>query len=108
MSIISEVFGNILVVHSPEYLGDDQAKQLYEFTLSRPQNKVVIDFDATEVVDSKGLSVLLDIHDRLADLGGDLKISTASKVNQSIFEITRMDKHIDVFSTMLVAVKSFQ
>ncbi len=108
MNLISEVFNGVLVVHAPEYLGDDQSKGLHQYVLHRPQRNVVVDMDATDIVDSKGLSMLLDIHDWLVENDGDLKVSTANSTNRKIFEITRIDKHIDVFRTVLTAVKSFQ
>jgi len=108
VSFISEVFGNVVVVHTPEYLGDEQSRQLQEYITSRPQKNVVLDIDATEVIDSKGLSMLLDLHDGLRDRAGDLKISTSNHSNRKILEITRVDKHLDVFPTVLTAVKSYQ
>lgn len=108
MNLISEVFNGVLVVHAPEYLGDDQAKQLQQSVMHRSLRSVVVDMDATDIVDSKGLSMLLDIHDWLVESDGDLKVATSNPTNRKIFEITRIDKHVDVFRTVLSAVKSFQ
>ena len=67
MNLPTEIFGDVIVVHTPEELGADQA------TASRPTSRrwngsnVVFDLDATETLDSKGLTALLDVQDKLRD-----------------------------------------
>ena len=38
---------------------------------------------------------------------GDLKIATSNKANRKILEITRLDEQLEVFDTVIDAVKSF-
>jgi len=44
----------------------------------------------------------------LRGIEGDLKISTANQVNRTILEITRLDQQLEVFDSVIDAVKSFQ
>lgn len=39
---------------------------------------------------------------------GDVKISTSNNANRKILEITRLDQHLEVFDSVIDAVRSFQ
>ncbi len=108
MTLPTEIFGDVIVVHTPEELGADQCEAFegYVPTLERPN--VVLDLDATETLDSKGLTALLDVRDRLRDAHGEAKIATTNAANRKILEITRLDQQLEVTDSVVEAVKSFQ
>lgn len=108
MNLPTEVFGDVVVVHTPEDISDDQAAGLETFLTSLERSRVVADLDGTETVDSVALESLLSAQESLHEIDGDLKISTANKVNRTILEITRLDQHLEVFDSVIDAVKSFQ
>jgi anti-sigma B factor antagonist len=108
MNLPTEIFGDVIVVHTPEELGPDQAEGLEPYLTTLERQKVVVDLDNTETLDSAGLTVLLDSQDNLRELGGDLKIATSNAVNRKIFELTRLDQQFEVFESVLDAVKSFR
>ena len=68
---------------------------------------LVVDLDSVESIDSSGLTSLLDAQDRLRAEGGDLKIISSNHVNQKILQITRLDEPLEVFDSVIDAVKSF-
>jgi anti-sigma B factor antagonist len=107
MNLPTEIFGDVVVAHTPEEIGDDQAEQLATFLTTLERNKVIVDIDGTESISSKGLGSLLDAQDSLRTSGGDVKISTANAVNRKILEITRLDEQLEVFDSVIDAVKSF-
>jgi len=107
MNLPTEIFGDVIVVHTPEELGVDQAEGTLRFLTTLERNNVVLDLDNTEMIDSAGMTVLLDSQDELRELGGDLKISTANHVNRKLLEITRLDQQLEVFESVLDAVKSY-
>jgi len=108
MNLPTETFGNVMVVHTPEELGGDQAEKLVETLTSLPHQRLVLDVDRTEGVDSEGLTALLDAHEALRGVGGDLKIATTSGTNRTILEITRLDRQIEVYESVIDAVKSYR
>jgi anti-anti-sigma factor len=107
MNLPSEVFGDIVVVHSPEELGGEQAERLEEALLMQDRKRVVLDLDGTEMLDSRGLTALLNVQDALRAVGGEIKLATANASNRKILEITRLDRQLDVFESVVDAVKSF-
>lgn len=108
MNLPTEVFGEVVVVHAPEEFGADQADGVSAYLGRLSQSRVVLDLDNTELLDSAGLEALLDSQDRLREAGGDLKIAASNSVNRKILEITRLDRHLEVFDNVLDAVKSFR
>jgi anti-anti-sigma factor len=107
MKCPSEIFGEVVVVHTPEELGDDQAETFEVLLTQLDRLNVVIDLDSTELIDSRGLTSLLNARDALSELGGDVKVATTNHCNRKILEITRLDQQLEVFESITDAVKSF-
>jgi anti-sigma B factor antagonist len=108
MNLPTETFGDVIVVHTPEELGADQAEKFEAYMVSLERRNAVLDLDSTETLDSQGLTALLNSRDNLAELGGGLKLATTNSSNRKILEITRLDRQIEVFDNVLDAVKSFR
>jgi len=107
MQLQTEVFGGVVVVHTPEELSHDQAEALERFLSTLQQQQVVLDLDNTESLDSCGLTALLDGQEVMRELGGNLKVATTNHVNRKILEVTRVDEDLEVFSSIVDAVKSY-
>jgi len=107
MNLPTEVFGNVIVVHSPEDLGREHAEQLAPFITQLERNCIVLDLDSTESIDSSGLEALLSSQRTLRESHGDLKIATTNHTNRKILEITRLDEQLEVFDSVIDAVKSY-
>ena len=107
MNLPSETFGDVVVVHTPEELTAEQSERLEEFLVTLDRRNVVVDLDNTEVIDSPGLTALVESRDNLRSLNGDLKVATTSTTNRKILEITRLDAELEVFDSVIDAVRSF-
>lgn len=107
MKLPTEVFGDVVVVHTPEELSDDLKSQMSEFLTTLDRRKVIVDLNGTESIDSGGLEALLTLQDMLREQQGDLRISTNNKINRKILEVTRLDEQLEVFDSVIDAVKSF-
>ena len=108
LNLPSEVFGDVIVVHTPEELAGETAEQFRAYLPTLDRINIVLDVDSTENFDSDGLTVLLDAQDALRQRGGQIKIAATNTTNRKILEITRIDQQIDVFQSVIDAVKSFQ
>jgi len=60
MNLPTEIFGNVVVVHTPEEISEDHADQFQRLLTSQERVKVIVDLDGTESIDSAGLEALLD------------------------------------------------
>ncbi|MFT5524169.1 MAG: anti-sigma B factor antagonist [Pirellulaceae bacterium] len=108
MKLATEVFGDVVVVHTPEELVQDHAADAAEFLTELQHSKIVVEMDGTDSIDSVGLASLLDVQDELQLSGGDLKIVTTVANTRKIFEITRLDQVIEVFADVVDAITSFK
>ncbi|GIW92492.1 MAG: hypothetical protein KatS3mg110_0533 [Pirellulaceae bacterium] len=107
MRLTTETFGNVIIVHTPDDLTSDNAAEVERYLTSLPQSRIVVDLDNTEAIDSAGLTMLLNVQEALRSDGGDLKLMVTNAVNRKILEITRLDQQLDVYDTVVEAVKSF-
>jgi anti-anti-sigma factor len=107
MKLATEVFGEVVVAHTPEEVGEERAATLVDCLTSLGKSQVVVDLDGTESIDSAGLTALLDAQESLRRGGGDLKLAMSNAINRKIFEITRLDQQLEVFDSVIDAVKSF-
>ncbi len=107
MKLPTEIFGDVAVVHTPEELGAETSVQLERFLTSQERSNVIVDLDGSETIESCGLEALLNAQEALRALSGDLKIATSNAANRKILEITRLDQQLEVFDTVIDAVKSF-
>lgn len=107
MNLPQEIFGDVIVVHSPKELEADQCDGYEAYFSGLEIHNVVLDLDGAESIDSKGLTALLNVQDALREKLGDLKIATSNVYNRKILEITRLDQQLEVFESVMDAVKSF-
>ncbi len=107
LNLPSEIFGDVIVVHTPEELAGEIAEQFEAYLPTLDRSNIVLDVDSTENFDSEGLTALLDAQDTLRKRGGQIKIAATNTTNRKILEITRVDQQIDVFQSVIDAVKSF-
>lgn len=107
MNLTTEIFGEVGVVHAPDDLTGDQAARLSSQLANLERRKIVLDLDFVETLDSEGLTALVDSQEALLGQGGDLKITTTNATNRKILEMTRLDQRLEVFDSVIDAVKSF-
>ncbi|MDA7950440.1 MAG: STAS domain-containing protein [Pirellulaceae bacterium] len=107
MKLPTEIFGDVMVIHTPEEISGDRAEELESFLVTQQSQNLVVDLDSTEALDSRTLETFLNAQETLRQKGGNLKVSTHNFVNKKILEITRLDQHLEVFDSVIDAVKSY-
>ena len=70
---------------------------LSELSANQPK-KVVVDFSAVEYFSSQGISLLVRIHKRVAEGGGQTAICGLSKLTADIVSLSRMDVLMNVYA----------
>lgn len=108
MNLATEIFGTVVVVHTPEELGLEQSELFERNVATLERRRVVLDLDGTERFDSRGLEALLNVQDQARTGGGDVKIAVATPLNRKILEITRLDQQLEVYESVVDAVRSFR
>lgn len=111
MDIPAEEIGNVAVAVIP--VDELDANNASEFKrdiapLLQANTRLVIDLSRVRFVDSSGLGAMLSCLRQLTAKGGDLKLCGMSKQVRATFELVRMDRIFDIFSTREKAVQAFQ
>jgi anti-anti-sigma factor len=108
MHLATEIFGPVVVVHTPEELGQAQAEEFADFVRRLDRRSVVFDLDGTELLDSAGLAALCEAQEGLRVAGGDARLATSQVTCRKVLEITRLDRQLEVFDSVVDAVRSYQ
>ncbi len=110
MQITTEQYGDVIVVRLEDELTQENVSR-FEAVLEHPQEdgtrNIVIDMEKTESLDNAGLEALDDLIRRLNACDGQLKMSGLGPTCRKIFELTRFDRRVDIFDSLLDAVRSF-
>ena len=61
--------------------------------------ELVLDLTAVDFLDSSGLGMLLDVHRRLTDEGGFLRLVIASRHVRRVIDVTGMTAVLDVYDS---------
>ena len=93
--LVFQVNGEINISTSPEL------KKQFE---KQPLNKVVVDLEKVNYIDSSGLATLVEILKKTKSQGGSLGLSGLSDKVKSLFEITKLDKLFLILRTQDEAV----
>ena len=107
MQMITEVFGDVVVLHTQQDLNDTEGSRMQSQIAQHNNNKLVVDLDATERIDSPGLETLVNVQGQMRERQGDLRISVTSPIIRKILEITRLDQQIEVYDCIIDAVRSY-
>lgn len=102
MKISEEKKGDFLVVSVEGEINIDTSPQLREsFTRSikKGLNKIVVDCIGLLYVDSSGLATLIELLQRLKKTDGELRICNLSDKVKGVFEVTKLDKLFDIYSS---------
>ena len=70
--------------------------------------KVVLDMCRLRFVDSSGLGAILSCFQKLNARGGDMKLCCMSDRVQTVFELARLQRIFDIYSTREDAVAAFE
>ena len=111
MEITADKIGDVAVVLVPvEELDASNAGELKRniAPILEANPQLVIDLSRLRFIDSSGLGAMLSCLRQVSAKGGDLKLCGMSKQVRATFELVRMHRIFDIFSTREEAVRAFQ
>lgn len=110
MPITTETYGDVSVTRLEDELTLDNVSR-FQAAVDQPIEEgirnFVIDMEKTEYLDSDGFEAFDDLIHRLDESGGQVKFSGLGPTCRKIFELTRFDRRVDIFDSLLDAVRSF-
>jgi len=106
MQLAYEIFGDIAVVHAPEELSEDNVPALFAALEQINVSHIVLDLDKTELLDSAGLTAIVNVNEMLQQKQGSLRLVASQPINRKILHITGIEQTIPVFDTVVEAAKT--
>ncbi len=103
------VEGSSVVLYPDNYINDIEGEKLEELCdtfLGKGFTRVVVDFSQTDLVNSIGVSILIGMIEKIKDKDGDIVFSGLKKVNQKVFDIVGLTRHIRIFDTEQQALEA--
>ena len=110
MRITEKKQGAVAVIHAEGALIGQDAEQMGDVVAKAAANnlgRVVLDMSAVAFVDSRGLEILLDLSEKVADAGRTLKLCATNKTVRQILDLTGLESHFEYFDDTHSAVRSF-
>ena len=111
MAITTETYGDVAVARLEDELTHenvDRFRGIVESPFEDGTRQFVIDLEKTEYLDNAGLESIVDLMEKLEGMGGQVKFSGLGPGCRKIFELTRLDRRVDIFDSLIDAVRSFQ
>jgi anti-sigma B factor antagonist len=111
MDMKFEQFGDVAVVAVPGKDLDAANTSAFRSAIGPlldAHRKMVLDLSQLRFVDSSGLGAFLSCLRQLNAKGGELKLCGLSQQVYQTFELVRMTRIFDIYSTKNEAVKAFQ
>jgi anti-sigma B factor antagonist len=110
MEVAMEKVSDVAVAAVPE--DDLDASNVAEFKRSiapilQTETAVVLDLSRLRFVDSSGMGAILSCLRQLRAKGGDLKLCGMTKPVRTVFELVRMHRIFDIYTTQQEAVRAF-
>lgn len=110
-NVVSKIMGDVAVLYPQGYLNNIAGESLVHACNSFTEkgiHKIVLNFSGTELINSIGISLLLNIVEGLKDCGGTLCFTNMSNGHQDIFEMLGLTKYIRVFGSENDALSSLR
>ena len=82
-------------------------EKLDQLVGTRDNMKLLLTFKNVEHLSSAALGMLITLHKRIADLGGQLKLTDIKPQIYEVFKITRLNKVFDIHDSAAKAKASF-
>ncbi len=84
------------------------AKQKIQELLDQNKNKIVIDLEKTNYIDSSGLGFFIGTLKKLKGVGGDMALINLNTYIYGIFQLIHLHEIIDIYENLEEASKHFK
>ncbi len=108
-NVESKLIGNVAVFYPRGYLNNIAGESLVHACnsfVNKGINRIVLNFSRTEFINSIGISLLLNIMEKLRDCGGTLCFTDLSRRHLDTFEMLGLTRFINIFGSEEDALKS--
>lgn len=109
--VVSRLVGDVAVIYPQGYLNNLSGESLVKecgIYINKGITKIVVNFRETDLINSIGISLLLEIIEGIKNIKGTICCTNMSKFIKDTFEMLGLMKHMIVFPAESDAVKYLQ
>lgn len=108
----AESYGHAVILNIDGEITEDSLKTLQQIVDHQLENQdlvdLVLNMEKVPFIDSAALEYLLEVHDRLAERFGQVRLARPDENIRKILEITRLESTFEVFKDVPEAIKALQ
>lgn len=89
-----------LVVYIDGYLNSlmgEEVERVVRETLDAGGRKFLLNFEGTRLINSIGISIIIDIVEKIMERNGILAFCSLSRINRELFQMTGVARYVHVF-----------
>ena len=90
----------VLVVYIDGYLNSimgEEVERLVREALDEGCRKILLNFEETRLINSIGISIIIDIVEKIMDRNGRLAFCALSRINRELFQMTGVARYVQAF-----------
>ena len=92
--------GDVFVAYIDGYLNSLMAEEVERVvleTLDAGGRKVLLNFEGTRLINSIGISIIIDIVEKIMERNGSLAFCALSRINRELFQMTGVARYVRAF-----------
>lgn len=100
--------GNFAILKTEGYvnnIGGEKISQVADKLIDEGVINFIINFEKSNVVNSIGISILIEVIEKLVDIGGKISFSNLTKTIAKTFNIMGLTQYADIFDTESDAIQ---
>src|SRR5690606_5803079 len=101
--------GNLAVLKTEGYvnnLGGEKISEEVDKLINENTISFVIDFEKSNVVNSIGISILIEVIEKLVDIGGQIAFCNLTKTIAKTFTIMGLTQYAEIYDTEQDAIRA--
>lgn len=102
--------GNSLVVYIDGYLNSllgEEVERVVQETLDSGIRNFLLNFERTRLINSIGISIIIDIVEKIMERNGSLAFCALSRIHRELFQMTGVARYVRTFEREEEAIGHF-
>ncbi len=94
--------GDTFVVYIDGYLNSlmgEEVERVVREALDGGGRKVLLNFEGTRLINSIGISIIIDVVEKIMERSGMLAFCRLSRINRELFQMTGVARYVRAFET---------
>jgi anti-anti-sigma factor len=100
LTVRSRRADDALVVYIEGYLNSlmgEEVERVVRESLDAGVKKILLNFEGTRLINSIGISIIIDVVEKITERNGSLAFCALSRINRELFQMTGVARYVQAF-----------